>query len=283
MQDLRVDVSATAVDTRILAVLAKGPTTTSALAQSLDLPREAVAARCQALRAAHAVRWGVVRARDLRLIETLRAEPQATSDAADILGVSPHQAYAACRRLERLGLLTSTLETSPQRLIFFPATGQVLSHSNHEHIESIVADLKAIARRVVHQHGVPRGGQLPKNVKVQLRREYRAYFSTLAARVSDASERTKIRAFEAQLMAVLQGTRLRDVLAMTGARLMHPKLRRWSVALLTLTLMQPGGLLPGEPVFTSFRRVGRPKPQQVGRRKQHASRRQPGRHPTVRH
>lgn len=185
---------------------------------------------------------------DARICGVLRRDgPLSTPELANRLGADTKTVYERCRRMERefkpKGWMDSEARASDRRLHFFPATGDVLTHSNRPRIDGAIRDLKEIARR----HPVKRGAQLPVEVKNALRRDYHDYLQGLATSLSDR-ERRQVQAFERQLMAVLGGTKLSDVLGLMGLRSFRPKIRVW-------------GLLPGAPAsLPGYPTNGDPEP-----------------------
>ena len=230
------------LDRKILAVLHKGPHSTRDLATAFGVDQELIQQRCSALQ----------RSQKIVGLDTvdqtiLKALPQSgrlsTADLAQTIPDEPREkVYRRCLRMEeKTGLLASETAQSPRLLFFFPATGDVLNRQNYSGVWEAVEGLKTIAAR----HPLPRGTQIPPLVKEELRREYRAYLGTLAASVPPQERRVK--AFEGELMRVLEGTTMADVARLIGIRGFHPKERRWFNDSAPL----PGdfGLLPGDVIW----------------------------------
>jgi DNA-binding Lrp family transcriptional regulator len=164
---------------------------------------------------------------DARIWSVLKREgPLSTRELADRVGADTKTVYQRCSRMEREFKRKKWIESQPRlsdrRLYFFPATGDVLTHSSQPRIAKTIQDLKGIAR----QHAVKRGAQLPDKVKNVLRRDYRKYLQDLAADLPER-ERQQVQSFEGQLMAVLNGTRLSAVVGLMGLRGFRPKIRVW--------------------------------------------------------
>lgn len=211
------------LDRKILVVLHKGPRSTRDLAAAFGVDQELIQQRCSALQ----------RSQKIVGLDTvdqtiLKALPQSgrlsTADLAKTIPDEPREkVYRRCLRMEeKTDLLASETAQSSRLLFFFPATGDVLNRQNYSGVREAVESLKTIAAK----HPLPRGTQIPPPVKEELRREYRAYLGTLAASVPP-QERPRVKAFEGELMRVLEGTTMADVARLIGIRGFHPKERRW--------------------------------------------------------
>ena len=156
----------------------------------------------------------------------LREGPLSTTELAKKVGAHPSTVRRHVKRMETLWPKWVKSDEVPtgRRLFFFPTTGDILTETTHDRIEEIVGDLRAIARRQPVKPGV----QLPGKVKNALRRDYRAYLGNLAGR-ADKKEKRQIKAFEGQLMAVMNGTDLSDVLAFFGVRPFIAKVKKWRI------------------------------------------------------
>ncbi len=150
--------------------------------------------------------------------------PLSTAELAAEVGEETKTVYQRCRTMQRHArkYMRSTTREGDRPLYFFPATGDVLTNTSYKRIGKVMHDLRDIA----HRHPVKRGKQLPEATKKALKRDYTMYLDGLAAR-SKGAEREQIQAFEGQLMAVLSGTRLSDILGMTGVRPFRPMIRVW--------------------------------------------------------
>lgn len=189
-----------------------------------------VAKKCDRL-----VRRGLLdglRRDDLEIIRMLDDNPQgapgdqswvATPELNRALGWDSRRAYGRCKSMEdRFGLVESEPRQSEGLLFFFPVTGQILTKTTYPRIQEIVEDLKAIARG----SGLTPGTEIPEPIKRKLIAEYRHYFESLR-KGKPQKVQDQITAFEKQLMTVLGGTILSDVLGFLGIRAFHPRVRVW--------------------------------------------------------
>jgi len=177
---------------------------------------------------------------DRRIYKAMKepGHPLSTRELADAVGEDRAKVYRRLCRMQKIlaehdvshEWMETSLVDSSRPLFFFPATGDVLTSTNHAQIDKVVGDLKGIA----HTVRVPRGAQLTPEVKRTLVKKYRSYLGNMAAR-APARERAHVQAFESQLMAVMSGTMLSDVLGFFGLRKFTPKERVWD-------------LLPGAPI-----------------------------------
>lgn len=222
------------LDRKILAVLHKGPRSTRDLATAFGVDQELIQQRCSALQ--HSQKIVGLDGLDQTILKALPQSGRlSTADLAKTIPDEPREkVYRRCLRMEeKTDLLASETARSPRLLFFFPATGDVLNRQNYSGVREAVEGLKTIAAK----HPLPRKAQIPPPVKKELRRDYRAYLGTLAASVPP-QERPRVKAFEGELMRVLEGTTLADVARLIGIRGFHPKERRWFEV--------PGRALPGD-------------------------------------
>lgn len=215
------------LDRKIVAALAQGPLSTATLARRVGEKRARVAERCRELkRARQLVDLGE---QDLAILASLRRDGHLDTPA--LAGEGPaarpitRQTYQRCLRMaDQAHVLTSRKVKSKKVLFFFPGTGDVLGRTNFSRIQETVAALQEIAR----QHPLPAKTQIPLAIKEELRREYRSYLGSLAA-AAEPPERTKIQGFEQELMRVLDGTTMTDVVTCVSLRGFHPKVRDWRI------------------------------------------------------
>ncbi len=105
---------------------------------------------------------------DFKILLAMKEEgPLTTAQIAEEVGAPRDFVYRRCRRIARLlpsgnptSLVSSELVESNRNLYFFPATGQVLTNTTYGQIDSVVSDLKGIARKRVK----PRT-QIPEDTK----------------------------------------------------------------------------------------------------------------------
>jgi hypothetical protein len=217
------------LDRKILAVLAHGPLSTASLARAVREKPEVVAQHCRALKRGHQV--VDLGGHDLAILAMLRRKGHLPTPALTRqgpgAGPGTHRIYQRCLRMEdQAHVLTSQKVKSQKVLFYFPGTGDVLGRNNFSEIQQAVDALREIARR----HKVPPRTQIPETVKEELRREYRTYLHHLAA-AAEPLERPKITSFERDLMRVLKGTTVSDVVTCVSLRGFHPKVRDWQITL----------------------------------------------------
>jgi hypothetical protein len=214
------------------------------LAKLLDVPADEVGAECE--RMVRRRELTPLRPLDLAILRTVDAGvneaemadsgrkekgegeevSMTTANVRDVLGRDSRNVYRRCRRLEsQIGLLRSARRKSDRKLYFFPVTGQVLSHTNHGQIGRVLSDLQAIAQR----RGLPPRVQIPPATKRSLMADYRRYLQKLAAS-SPSKDREHLTSFERELIGVVSGTSLSDVLGLLGVRPFRPWTRTWRTA-----------------------------------------------------
>ncbi len=218
------------IEGRILGALKRAPRSTRRLAEILDIPLSDVESGCMRLQKSGAVGAGLRDSEDRRIHKALvKNGGLSTTRLARELGIQPKRAYQRCRRLQdTVGLLRSHPELSPRRLYFFPVNGQVLTQASYPGIEEHLADLEKIGRGIAKQHGVTRPKQkLPKKAKERMRAAYLKKLDQLRKDATTPAEEYRIDAFESELMRVLKGTPLAEVLALMGLRRFVPKIRVW--------------------------------------------------------
>lgn len=262
---------------RILQTIDEAKAVSAAdLAQLLGVPRADVEEECERL-----VRRKVLdklAEPDLKILKAIDEEERSSSNGGWVatphvgrtIGMSGRTAYPRCKRLdERLGLLRSDRIKRDRPLFFFPVTGKVLTGANYDDVQKVVRALEAIARRT----GLKSGVRIPAALKGRLVTEYRRYF--LRLRQGKPNEiRQQIDHFERQLMAVLSGTTLSDVVGFLGIRPFRPWIRVWRLdregnptgpvidAVIGWIVLHQngGGSLPG-PVYIPKRRQRPPNPE----------------------
>lgn len=151
-----------------------------------------------------------------------RDGPLSTREVADRVGISRATAYRRCRKLEKSNGVTSQLVPSDHPLYFFPVTGDVLTSANYQDLGSTIAKLKKIGRSV----GAKPRTQLTPKQKSELLAKYRREFTRLE-KAASPSERVRIESFERQLLTVMAGTTLADVVGLFGLRAFYAKERMW--------------------------------------------------------
>jgi hypothetical protein len=204
------------------------------LAKELGVPVgvPAVERECERLVRRHEL--DVLRPDDLQIIHAIDARTRvmgdgeaaaATSELNRAVGGNGRRAYGRCKRMEEtIGLLKSRTRPSDRLSFFFPVTGEILTQTSVPRIQVVIEDLKRIAR----DSGLTPGRQIPEPVKRNLITKYRQYFVRLSEGESD-KVRAQVRSFEAELMRVLRGTTLSDVVGFLGVRSFHPPIREWQL------------------------------------------------------
>lgn len=280
-----------ALDHRIVQALRAGPLTTRDLARKVGEKPEIVAKRCRSLKRREK-RFVDLDRVDAGILRALNGNgKRTTTDLAAELGVDRNLVYRRCQRLQgRGGVVRSETRQGDRTLLFFPGTGQVLNRTNYAGVRDTVRHLREMATK----YQLERGEDIPKPIKDKLRREYRVYLDALASG-AEGPEREQIQAFERELMEVLDGTTLADVVGFVSFRAFRPLVRDWQLdvkaaqaaswmrKLVELEESEDGdeaelwGLLPGPPVveddWTPPERTARP-PKEIPR-----ERPSPGRRP----
>jgi len=204
------------------------------LAKELGAPVDVpgVERECERLVRRHELE--VLRRDDLQIIRAIDARTRvagdgeaaaATSELNRAVGGNGRRAYGRSKRMEEtIGLLRSRTRPSDRLSFFFPVTGEILTQTNVPRIQVVIDDLKKIAR----DSGLTPGRQIPEPVKRSLITKYRQYFARLGEGESDKVQ-AQIRSFEGELMRVLRGTTLSDVVGLLGVRAFHPLIREWQL------------------------------------------------------
>lgn len=161
---------------------------------------------------------------DQRILSELESGPLSTSQLARRVGMKTDQVRRLCKRLERDDILRSERRRRKRPLLFFPTSGDIITQTNYKDIQKLIEQLKGIAQ----QYQLPRKAEIPKDIKVDLRNKYKTFLREYAADLTPRQQK-QVRAFENQLMTVLNHTNIADVLGPIGLRGFFPEVIYWSL------------------------------------------------------